>query len=128
MGKSSDHIISRTPWSQRCTATAKGSGQRCQHYAIRGGTVCYQHGGAAPQVKRKAAERLTEARDLAIERLKECLSTPGVEPKVLLEACVKLTELTETLEGRVSNRTEVITPDAVEAEIARLEAQFADSE
>ena len=86
------------------------------------------HGGAAPQVKAKAAERLKEARDLALLRLSEKLGEGStVDAKILLEACVKLTELTETLEGRVSSRTEVITPDAVEAEIARLEAQFAAS-
>ena len=89
------------------------------------------HGGAAPQVVRKAAERLKEARDLALERLTERLGVDAstqVDSKILLEACVKLTELTETLEGRVSSRTEVITPDLVEAEIARLEAAFAASE
>jgi hypothetical protein len=86
------------------------------------------HGGAAPQVKRKAAERLKEARDLILEKFVEYSRAGLVDPKTALEACVKLTQLTEMLEGRVSNRTEVITPDAVEAEIARLEAQFAKSE
>lgn len=78
---------------------------------------------------RKAAERLKEARDLALTRLSErFVEGSTVESKILLDASVKLTELVETLEGRVSNRTEVITPDAVEAEIARLEKQFAASE
>jgi len=114
----------------QCTAHRK-SGAQCRATAIKGGTVCVVHGGAAPQVIRKAAERLKEARDLALARLTERLgvdTSVGVESKILLDACVKLTELTETLEGRVSNRTEVITPDAVEAEIRRLEAQFAASE
>ena len=68
------------------------------------------HGGAAPQVLKKAAERLKEARDLALERLTERLGVDAslsVDSKILLEACVKLTELTETLEGRVSSREEV---------------------
>lgn len=42
----------------RCTATAKGSGLQCKRRPIRGGTVCVKHGGGAPQVKAKAAERL----------------------------------------------------------------------
>lgn len=47
----------------RCTATAKSTGERCQRPAIKGATVCYQHGGAAPQVQKKAQERLDEMAD-----------------------------------------------------------------
>lgn len=47
----------------RCTATAKSTGERCQRPAIKGGTVCYQHGGAAPQVANKAQERLDRMAD-----------------------------------------------------------------
>lgn len=47
----------------QCTATAKSTGERCQRPAIKGGTVCYQHGGAAPQVQKKAQERLDEMAD-----------------------------------------------------------------
>ena len=112
----------------QCTATAKTTRKRCMKPAIPGGTVCRIHGGAAPQVKAKAVERLKEARDLILERFVEYTRAGIVDPKTALDACVKLTALTETLEGRVSSRTEVITPDAVEAEIARLEAQFAASE
>lgn len=49
--------------SQQCTATAKSTGERCQNPAIKGGTVCHQHGGAAPQVKAKAQERLDRMAD-----------------------------------------------------------------
>lgn len=38
------------------------AGEPCRRLAIRGATVCYTHGGAAPQVKRKAAETLEAAR------------------------------------------------------------------
>lgn len=41
-----------------CKATSKVSGSPCKRFAIPGGTVCYWHGGAAPQVKRSAAMRL----------------------------------------------------------------------
>lgn len=47
----------------RCTATAKSTGERCQRPAIKGGTVCYQHGGGAPQVQKKAQERLDRMAD-----------------------------------------------------------------
>ena len=49
--------------TQQCTATAKSTGERCQNDAIKGGTVCYQHGGAAGQVQRKAQERLDKMAD-----------------------------------------------------------------
>jgi hypothetical protein len=43
----------------RCTAKARSSGwQQCKKLAIKGGTVCATHGGAAPQIKAKAAERV----------------------------------------------------------------------
>lgn len=42
----------------QCSATAKRTGRQCEQDAIRGGTVCWKHGGAAPQVRRKADERI----------------------------------------------------------------------
>ena len=111
----------------QCVAHSR-SGEQCKNGALPGATVCRMHGGAAPQVKAKAAERLKQARDLVLEKFVEYTRAGIVDPKTALEACVKLTQLTEILEGRVSGRTEIITPDAVEAEIARLEAQFAASE
>ena len=41
----------------KCSANAKSTGKPCQRAAILGGTVCYVHGGAAPAVKAKAAQR-----------------------------------------------------------------------
>jgi hypothetical protein len=45
----------------RCTATAKGTGERCKRRPIPGGTVCVKHGGGAAQVREAAQARL-EAR------------------------------------------------------------------
>lgn len=45
----------------QCTAIAKGSQRRCQRRAVPGGTVCAMHGGNAPQVRRKAEQRLEQA-------------------------------------------------------------------
>jgi hypothetical protein len=50
----------------QCRATAKGSGEPCRRQAIAGAAVCRVHGGAAPQVRRKAAERLAALVDPAI--------------------------------------------------------------
>ena len=41
----------------QCQAISKQTGQRCKRKAIPGGTVCRWHGGAASQVKVKAAIR-----------------------------------------------------------------------
>lgn len=45
----------------RCTATAKGTGERCKRRPIPGGTVCVKHGGGSPVVRAKAQERLAAA-------------------------------------------------------------------
>lgn len=45
---------------RRCKATAR-SGERCKQPPIRGGAVCRYHGGHAPQVRRKAEQRLALA-------------------------------------------------------------------
>lgn len=50
----------KTP--RQCTATNR-QGQRCRKPPILGGTVCRNHGGASPQVKRKAAERVLDIID-----------------------------------------------------------------
>lgn len=46
----------------RCSAQRSHGRGPCNAYAIRGGTVCVMHGGAAPQVKAAAYRRLINAR------------------------------------------------------------------
>lgn len=48
--------------TNRCVAHRK-NGDRCKKAAIRGGTVCRSHGGAAPQVQRSARERWLDGID-----------------------------------------------------------------
>jgi hypothetical protein len=62
--------------SRKCTATNKKTGRQCGQWAIPGGTVCRYHGGNAPQVRRKAEERLKELVAPAITALHEILSDP----------------------------------------------------
>ena len=51
-----------TPPRRRCKARSKGSGEQCKRSPVAGADVCLAHGGAAPQVRAKAAERLLTAR------------------------------------------------------------------
>jgi hypothetical protein len=67
------------------------------------------HGGTAPQVRRKAAERLAEARDASLAFYLRQVEAGKLDAKVALDAIVRLTETTETLEGRVASRTEQIS-------------------
>jgi HEAT repeat protein len=53
---------------RRCRAH-RSNGEACSAYAIHGGTVCVVHGGAAPQVKRSAQERLAEMVDPLLTEL-----------------------------------------------------------
>ena len=52
----------------QCTATNR-AGQQCGKAAIGGANICRSHGGAAPQVKRRAEERLASLVDSAIAEL-----------------------------------------------------------
>jgi hypothetical protein len=47
---------------RQCVAVRRGKG-RCLRSAIKGGTVCYTHGGASGHIRRKAAERLADLID-----------------------------------------------------------------
>lgn len=53
----------------KCTARSKRSGVQCKNLPILGGTVCRMHGGAAPQVKAAAMERLLAFQHPALNRL-----------------------------------------------------------
>jgi hypothetical protein len=67
----------------RCTATDR-TGQQCGKSAIRGANVCRSHGGAAPQVRRRAEERLAALVDPAIDELRKLLRSKS--PAVVLGA------------------------------------------
>jgi len=53
----------------QCSARSKQTKKRCRRPAIRGGNVCRHHGGGAPQVRRRAAERLAALVDPALDTL-----------------------------------------------------------
>ena len=80
----------------KCTATAKTTGKRCQRGAIHGGNVCKKHGGAAPQVKRKAAQRLRALVHPAIDRLEKMIADDENPTQALAAARDVLDRVPET--------------------------------
>jgi hypothetical protein len=69
----------------RCNAT-RPNGSRCKREAENGAAVCNEHGAAAPQVRRRAAERLIMSADHAAQmlvRMMEDTEVPfGVRAKI----------------------------------------------
>lgn len=63
---------------QRCTAH-KTNGQPCKQWAIHGARVCRSHGGAAPQVKRAAEERIRALVNPALDLITDYLEPPEVD-------------------------------------------------
>lgn len=51
------HQPPRPSGDDQCTATSRQTGERCKAWAVKGTTICRHHGGSAPQVRAKAAER-----------------------------------------------------------------------
>ncbi len=71
---------------RRCRAKAKGTGKQCKRAAINGGTVCSMHGAGAPQVKRKAALRVTQRKaELLVDRLGEMRD---ISPEQAILECI----------------------------------------
>lgn len=69
----------------RCTAHSSRTGNPCQRPPIKGGTVCFHHGGAAPQVKKAAKIRLENASDRLAAALLDLAETCP-DPRVRLAA------------------------------------------
>lgn len=61
---------------RRCTARARSTGNQCRQLAMDGSTVCYAHGGRAPQVRAAAERNLVTAKAArALQRLD--ITDPG---------------------------------------------------
>lgn len=127
----------------QCTAHSKRTGEPCQRPAIKGGTVCHQHGGGAPQVKDKARQRLLEAVDPLMAELirlalhgdsesvrvaatKDALDRAGLGAKQVIEQELtvhdgsevdrEIARLAAELAGRAEGRTAGGTPVAGDSE------------
>lgn len=69
----------------RCRGHNK-DGSQCKASPLRGATVCRMHGGAAPQVRKKAAERLEQAADRMAQQLLAIAEDKGLPAPVRLAA------------------------------------------
>jgi hypothetical protein len=68
----------RLRYTNRCRAHRQRDGKPCGAWAMRGTTVCRVHGGMAPQVRAKAAERQAAMTNYIASALVEAMNRAGV--------------------------------------------------
>lgn len=73
------------PMPEKCIGHLK-NGNRCKRSPIKGATVCRVHGGAAPQVRAKAQQRLMEGVLPLLAKLYQLATDEKVPPAVRLAA------------------------------------------
>lgn len=74
------------PPREYCTARSKRTGNPCTNAPLAGSVVCRMHGGAAPQVLRKAQERIVMAQDDAASLLVKWMNDDDVPWAVRVKA------------------------------------------
>ncbi|WP_346007164.1 hypothetical protein [Janibacter terrae] len=91
---------------RRCTAKAKATGLRCERAPIKGGTVCYVHGGKAGQVRAAAERRLAAEkveremrRALAEEPIDRILDPLAQVESLAAEALAMKDRLADVIDG-----------------------------
>ena len=110
--------------SRRCTATANRTGERCKAPAIKGGTVCRMHGGALPQVKQSAKDRLLALVDPALAALDQILRSKDADDAHKVRAALGILDRTGFRPGvdiAVHGPTpwELLADSAIEPDIDR---------
>lgn len=96
------------PDRPRCGAHGRRADEPCDRVPMKGGDRCYIHGGASPQAKRKAAERILE------ERARKLVDTYG--RKVETTATEALLEEVQWTAGHVAwlrERVQEVEQDAL---------------
>lgn len=94
-GIDDDPMSGRDPMSAPCSATSKATGKPCGRTAIPGGSVCRYHGGAAPQVKAKAMERLMALQAPAVDTLSWLMKKRAKFPSTAYAAARDVLDRTE---------------------------------
>lgn len=93
------------------------NGEPCRNPPMLGSSVCRMHGGAAPQVKRRAQQRILEASDQAAYRLVQMMQDTKIPPAVQLAAARDLLD-----RAGLSAKQEI----AIELEVPNWEASIAE--
>jgi len=94
----------------QCTGTSKTTGKRCQKDAIAGGKVCRWHGGAAPQVKARAAVRA----EVLAWGLGDAVDDPGeVLLRLVTQSRMRVDQLSAEIARKVSDLGEGQTLESV---------------
>lgn len=92
--------VERDP--RKCAKTSKRSGRPCKNWAIKGHTVCRNHGGSAPQVKAAAARNVLEGTIQARLRKMMSAATPVTDPlSALQQHAGKVQQWMQFLEDQV---------------------------
>ncbi|TFV89591.1 HGGxSTG domain-containing protein [Blastococcus sp. CT_GayMR16] len=92
----------RTDDPVKCIAHSSRTGNPCKNPPMQGGNVCRMHGGAAAQVRRRAAERIALASDPAAAKLIAFMNDESVPHNVRLAAAKDLLD-----RAQVSGKTTV---------------------
>ena len=74
------------PSPRRCKAHSSRTGEPCKLPPVKGSNVCRSHGGAAPQVKAKARQRIEDAADRMARELLKMATDDHVVDSVKLSA------------------------------------------
>ena len=98
------------------------SGGRCKREAEPGSIVCRLHGGAAPQVRKRAAERLIMSADHASQKLLQWLDDPEVPYRVRAEIAQDLLDRA----GLASTQAIKIVPAEDDPVLAFFEEAFSE--
>jgi hypothetical protein len=125
VGRSRSHSDARwellPPSVIRCNAT-RPNGSRCKREAEDGAVVCDQHGGAAPQVRRRAAERLIITADRAAENLVRVMENTEVPFGVRAKIAQDLLDRA----GVIATQVHQIIPTTEDPIIGFFEEAFSD--
>ena len=109
-----EHVI-------RCNGHMVNEG-RCKHEAEPGSVVCRLHGGAAPQVRKRAAERLIMSADHVSQKLLEWLDDPEVPYRVRAEIAQDLLDRS----GLIATQVHQIVPMSEDPVMRFFEDVFSD--
>jgi hypothetical protein len=117
-GKSRTH--SETWWEKappyilRCNGHYKETGERCRRVAEDGSVVCDQHGGRAPQVRKRAAERILFTADEAAIKLVEWMNDDSVDKRERIKIAQDLLDRNGIIAAQV-HKIMPISEDPIEA-------------